>query len=88
MDPRLCCVSPADASASSATRASSSTSVVAPRVHRGDPLKGRKVRNVFVDEDTGEEEYHDGKIEAAFVYGGVAHCRIVLDDGDEEEMYL
>jgi hypothetical protein len=46
------------------------------------------VRNVFVDEDTGEEEYHDGKIEAAFVYGGVAHCRIVLDDGDEEEMYL
>jgi hypothetical protein len=76
-------ISPTDASASSATRGSSSISVVAPRVHRDDPFKGRKVCN----EDTGEEEYYDGKINAVFVDDGVAHYHIVYDDGDEEEVY-
>ena len=39
------------------------------------------------DEGTGEEEYYDGKIDAAFVDGGVAHYHVVYDDGDEEEVY-
>jgi hypothetical protein len=47
------------------------------------------VRKVFVDEDTGEEEYYDGEIDAVFVDGGVAHYHyhIVYDDGDEEGVY-
>jgi hypothetical protein len=42
---------------------------------------------VFVDEDIGEKRYYEGKIDAVFVDGGVAHYRIVYDDGDEEEVY-
>jgi len=80
-------ISLTDGSGTSTTNGSSSISVVAPRVQKDDPLKGRKVRKVFVDEDTGEEEYYDGKIDAIFVDGGVAHYHIVYDDGDEEEVY-
>ena len=80
-------VSPTDVSGPSTARGSSSISVVAPRVYRDDPLKGRKVRKVFVDQDTGEEGYCNGKIDTVFVDGGVAHYHIVYDDGDEEEAY-
>ena len=75
-------VSPTDAGVSSTAHGngSSSISAIAPRVHRDDPLKGRKARRVFVDEDTSEEGYYYGKIDAVFVDDGVAHYHIVHKD--------
>jgi hypothetical protein len=79
MDP---CLSSTDSRGSSTTRESSSISVIAPQVHRGNPLKGRKVRKVFVDEDAGEGECYDGKIYAVFFDDGAAHYHVVCDDAD------